>query len=270
MGRSHDVVTQDFPQRQPSHTASSSGALIWLGHATVLIELDGIRLLTDPVLRARIGPLVRIAAPAQPSDAGVVDCVLLSHLHADHADLPSLRAIQRSGPIVAPAATGEWLTSRGLGPVTEAVVGTEVGVGPVSITPVPAAHDGRRWPRGPAPEPIGFLIRGSRSIYFAGDTDLFDEMAELRGSVDLALIPIWGWGRGVGAGHLDPERAAEAVALIEPRVVVPIHWGTFALPKPVRPWAHPASPARRFADLVAQGSPGVEVRLLAPGEATQL
>jgi L-ascorbate metabolism protein UlaG (beta-lactamase superfamily) len=263
-------VTHDAPRRESSHAPSRSGALVWLGHATVLIELDGIRLLTDPVLRARVGPLVRIAAPAQPSDAGVVDCVLLSHLHADHADVRSLRAVRRSGPIVAPTSTSEWLTARGLGPVTEATTGMEVGIGSVTVTAVPAVHHGRRWPRGPAPEPIGFLIRGSRSIYFAGDTDLFPEMADLRGSVDMALIPVWGWGRGVGAGHLDPERAAAAVALIEPEIVIPIHWGTFALPKPARPRADPASPARQFADLLARASPEVEVRVLAPGEGTEL
>lgn len=236
----------------------------------MLIELDGVRILTDPVLRPRIGPLVRIAAPARPRDVGVVDCVLLSHLHADHADLRSLRAVRRSGPILAPQSARRWLMGRGLGPVIEAAIGVEVAVGPVTVTAVPAVHEGRRWPRGPAPAPIGFLIRGSRSVYFAGDTDLFDGMADLRGSVDVALIPIWGWGRGVGAGHLDPERAAAAVALVEPAMVVPIHWGTFALPKVVRPRAHPTSPARHFAQLVARGSPGVEVRVLSPGEAIEL
>ena len=68
---------------------------------------------------------------------------------------------------------------------------------------------------------------GSKSIYFAGDTDLFDGMSEL-GPVDVGLIPIWGWGPGLGGGgHLDPARAAEAVARIEPGLVIPIHWGTY-------------------------------------------
>ena len=75
-------------------------AITWLGHATVLIEMDGVRLLTDPVLRHRIGPLVRVAP--EPAPSGTVDCVLLSHLHADHTDLRSLRGVSRSGPIVAP------------------------------------------------------------------------------------------------------------------------------------------------------------------------
>jgi len=270
MSRSHEGMAHQALPHPSSHAPSRNGGLVWLGHASVLVELDGVRILTDPVLRPRIGPLVRIAAPARPGDVGIVDCVLLSHLHADHADLRSLRAVRRSGPILAPRSARRWLMGRGLGPVTEAAVGVEVGVGPVTVMAVPAVHDGRRWPRGPAPTPIGFMIRGSRSVYFAGDTDLFDEMADLRGSVDVALIPIWGWGPGVGPGHLDPERAAAAVALIQPAVVIPIHWGTFALPRVVRRWAHPADPANEFARLVAQTSPGVEVRLLSPGEATEL
>ncbi len=246
------------------------GGLVWLGHSTVLIELDGVRLLTDPVLSDRIGPIVRIAAPARAEDVGVVDCVLLSHLHADHADPATLRTVRRSGPIIAPAPARRWLQVRGLNPVTEVSANDEVVVGAVTVRAVPAVHDGRRWPLGPAPTPVGYLVRGSRSVYFAGDTDLFDDMAELRGLVDVALLPVWGWGRGVGAGHLDPRRAAEVVAIVEPAVVIPIHWGTFALPKVVRPATDPASPAREFARLVASQESGVEVRLLAPGEATEL
>lgn len=246
------------------------GGLVWLGHSTVLIELDGVRLLTDPVLTDRIGPIVRIAAPVRAGAVGVVDCVLLSHLHADHTDPATLRLVSRSGPIIAPASARSWLQTRGLNPVIEVSANDEVGVGAVTVRATPAVHEGRRWPLGPAPAPVGFLIRGSRSVYFAGDTDLFDEMAELRGSVDVALLPVWGWGRGVGPGHLDPRRAAEVVALIEPAVVIPIHWGTFALPKLVRPATDPAAPALEFSRLVATQTPGVEVRLLAPGGATEL
>ena len=88
--------------------ASSGVAITWLGHATVLVEIDGVRVITDPVLRHRIGPLVRIAPDAPVP--GTVDCVLLSHLHADHTDLPTLRALERSGPILAPHPAREWLT----------------------------------------------------------------------------------------------------------------------------------------------------------------
>lgn len=245
-------------------------ALVWLGHSTVLIELDGVRLLTDPVLRERIGHLSRIAPPIGPSEVGRVDCVLLSHLHADHTDVPTLRALERAGPIVAPAPAAAWLMGRGLESVHEVAADELLEVGPVSVTAVPAEHAGRRWPRGPEAAALGYVIRGSSSVYFAGDTDLFDAMAELRGSVDVALLPVWGWGRSVGRGHLDPERAAAAAALIAPAIAVPIHWGTYALPWPLRATTDPAQPAREFAQLVHRQAPGVEVRLLSPGGRTEL
>jgi L-ascorbate metabolism protein UlaG (beta-lactamase superfamily) len=251
-----------------SGTSSSGVAITWLGHATVLVEIDGRRVITDPVLRHRIGPLVRIAPdPPQP---GTVDCVLLSHLHADHTDLPTLRALERSGPILAPHPAREWLTARGLADVRDLRPGDEIGVGELRITATAAVHDPRRRPLGPAATPAGYLIRGSSAVYFAGDTDLFAGMAELRGAVDVALLPVWGWGARVGAGHLDPRSAAEAAALIAPAVAIPIHWGTFALARPARRAADPERPAREFAAFTKQYAPAVEVRVLAPGERTAL
>ena len=90
-----------------------------------------------------------------------------------------------------------------------------------------AAHDGARPPYPARAPAIGYAILGSRRVYFAGDTDLFPEMEGLVPDLDLALVPIWGWGPTLGRGaHLDPEGAAEAIALLRPKVAVPIHWGT--------------------------------------------
>jgi L-ascorbate metabolism protein UlaG (beta-lactamase superfamily) len=241
-------------------------AITWLGHATVLVEMSGSRVLTDPVLRNRIGPLVRIAAPVRPDAVGPVDCVLLSHLHADHADLPSLRAVARCGPVVAPHPAGKWLTAKGLRDVQEIRAGGEIGVGAVRVTATPATHDGRRRPFGPQAEPVGYLIGGSSSVYFAGDTDMFEAMSELRGSVDVALLPVWGWGPRLGPGHLNPESAAAALRLIAPAVAIPIHWGTFALGRPAKPPSDPERPARAFAEQARRYAPAVQVRVLTPGE----
>jgi L-ascorbate metabolism protein UlaG (beta-lactamase superfamily) len=104
-------------------------------------------------------------------------------------------------------------------------------------------------------------------VYFAGDTDLFDEMAQMRGRVDVALLPIAGWGPSVGPGHLDPERAAEAARRIAPTLAIPIHWGTLALPWPAaRGPADPERPAREFAERIKLVAPDVAMRVLAPGE----
>jgi L-ascorbate metabolism protein UlaG (beta-lactamase superfamily) len=244
-------------------------AITWLGHATVLIEIDGLRVLTDPVLRDRIGPLIRIG-PRVLLD-GPVDCVLLSHLHADHTDLPSLRGLDLTGPVLAPHAAHAWLAARGVRSVRELQPGAEIQIGHVRITATVARHDERRRPFGPRAQPVGYLLRGSgSSVYFAGDTDLFLDMAELRGLVDVALLPVWGWGPSIGPGHLDPEGAAAAVALIGPTVVIPIHWGTFALPRPVKRLPDPSRPAYEFQALSEQYAPATEVRVLRPGERTAL
>jgi len=245
-------------------------SVTWAGHSTVLIELDGIRLLADPVLGERVGPLRRIAKPVAPAVTERIDAVLVSHLHADHADLRSLARIGRSVPILAPPGAARWLTRNGLRDVRELGAGEQASIGPVRLSTTPAAHDGRRWPVGASTDAVGFVARGSLSCYFAGDTDLFPGMADIAGPIDLALLPVWGWGPTLGPGHLDPARAATAAALIAPRVAVPIHWGTFTLRWPARPPANPELPARRFAALVARDSPSVQVRVLAVGQRTEL
>jgi L-ascorbate metabolism protein UlaG (beta-lactamase superfamily) len=243
-------------------------AITWVGHATVLLELDGVRLLTDPVVRDRVGPLVRTAPAVSPEALDGIDAVLLSHLHADHTDIPSLRRVG-SPLVVAPRGAGPWLRKRTAANVLEIGAGDEQRVGPVRVTATPASHDGRRWPLGPRAAPIGLVVRGAAgSGYFAGDTDLFPAMADLAGSIDVALLPVAGWGPALGPGHLDAERASQAAAIIAPRVAVPIHWGTLAPRSPLRRHPDPGRPPEEFAELVAQRAPGVEARVLAPGERT--
>lgn len=253
------------------HAAAATpgrAALTWLGHATVLIELDGQRLLTDPVLRPRLGPLVRVGAPAPGHGSEAIDTVLLSHLHSDHADIPSLRQL-RGARILAPAGSGRWLTGRGLGHVEELRAGEWIRAGELAVCAVPARHGRGRWSGRGGAEPLGFLLAGSASCYFAGDTDIFAGMARLNGAIDVALLPVAGWGPTLGPGHLDPARAAQAAAMIAPRVAVPIHWGTLALPAR-RLAPRPAEPERLFAELVAARAPAVEVRVPKVGERIEI
>jgi L-ascorbate metabolism protein UlaG (beta-lactamase superfamily) len=246
-----------------------AGRVTWIGHATVHIECDGVRLLTDPVVRDWLGHLKRHGPSADPALLRDLDAVLLSHLHLDHLDLPSLRRLDRSVRMLVPRGAGAWLRERGFPHVEELAAGETAEVGGVTVTAVPATHDRRRWPyRGPEADPVGYVAGGR--VYFAGDTDLFDEMAELRG-MTLALIPVWGWGPSLGDGHLDPEGAARAAALVRPRIAVPIHWGTFyprllARYKPDRL----TDPPHEFAAAVAELAPGVDVRVLAPGQGLAL
>ncbi|MDQ2966066.1 MAG: MBL fold metallo-hydrolase [Chloroflexota bacterium] len=200
----------------------------YLGHSSLVVELDGIRLLTDPAVRERIGLLRRtVPEPATRMLEGI-DLVLVSHLHWDHLDLPSLRRVGRAARIVVPAGAGAWLRSHGFDDVVEAEAGRVITAGGLSIEPVAARHGGKRPPLGPTTRALGYVVRGSRSIWFAGDTDLYPAMAALRGSVDVALLPVWGWGPMLGRGlHLDPARATAAARLVDARTAIPIHWGTY-------------------------------------------
>jgi L-ascorbate metabolism protein UlaG (beta-lactamase superfamily) len=241
----------------------------WLGHASAVIEVDGTRLLTDPALRHWTGPLRRIVAPVDLGAVRDIDAVLISHLHGDHAHVRSLRTVGLGVPVIAPRGAGQWLRRRGLADVVEIGAGETHPIGAVRLRAVHARHDGRRWPiGGPVASPVGFLIEGKRTVYFAGDTDLFDAMVEMAGRVDVALLPVAGWGPNVGPGHLNPTRAAEAAALIRPSYAIPIHWGTLAIPG--RRPRDSAEPARAFARLAATRAPDVEVRVLQPAGHTTM
>jgi L-ascorbate metabolism protein UlaG (beta-lactamase superfamily) len=245
--------------------------LTWIGHATVLLEVGGARLLTDPLLRDRVGHLRRHGASPAPEAIADLDAVLVSHLHLDHLDAASLRRLPRDVPVLAPVGAGMLLRRLGFAGTIEVRVGEPTAVGGATVTAVPAEHDGRRHPLAPAAEAIGFVVVGDRRIYFAGDTDLFDGMAEFAGRVDVALLPIWGWGPSLGPGHMDPLGAARATALLHPRIVVPIHWGTF-FPAGLARLRSSAltDPPREFVRRARALAPDVEVRVLAPGQSVAL
>ena len=243
----------------------------YVGHATVLVDLDGVRLLTDPVLRNRVAHLRRSTPVAAHVRRGI-DAVLISHAHYDHLDLPSLERLGKSLPIVVPKGLGGLLRKRRFESVLEVEEGEKLAIGNLEIRAVRAEHDGSRSPFGASAEPVGYVVTGSKSIYFAGDTDLFDEIHEVS-PVDVALIPIWGWGPGLGSGgHLDPARAAEAAALIRPGLVVPIHWGTY-FPIHLGFAGKPRFvdlPPLEFEAAMKEAAPEVQVAVLKPGESLEL
>jgi len=246
----------------------TGGRITYVGHATVLVELDGVRLLTDPILRDRVLHLRRVAPPAAPEVAQDVEAVVVSHAHWDHLDVPSLDRVGKQVRMVVPRGTGALLRRHGFADVVELVAGERVPVGAVEVEAVHAEHDGARGPLGGDSRALGFVVSGSRRVYFAGDTDLFDGMRELAGGLDVALVPVWGWGGKAGVGHLDPPRAAEAVRMLRPALAIPIHWGTLRVAYR-RVDSHPR-PAEEFRELVAELAPETEVRVLAPGEALEL
>jgi L-ascorbate metabolism protein UlaG (beta-lactamase superfamily) len=241
------------------------GRITWIGHATTQIEVGGARLITDPVLRDRVAHLRRSAASPKPLSPH--DAVLISHAHRDHLDLPSLRELAPDSRAIAPRGYGRLLSRAGFAQVTEVEPGDRVEVAGVDILVTEARHAGQRRPGAPTGS-VGYLVEGPQRVYFAGDTDVFDEMAELAPGLDVALLPVWGWGRRVGPGHMDPPKAAQAAALLAPRIAVPIHWGTLASPGATR--ARSDAPAVEFEEQVGRQAPGVQVHVLAPGGSLEL
>jgi len=248
--------------------ALSPLSLRFLGHSAVVIDLDGVRVLTDPVTRSRVGPLRRVEPVPHREALRGVDVVLISHLHWDHLDVPSLRDLGRDVRIHVPAGAGAWMRGAGFTDVHEQALGDVVEIGGVRITAVHALHSGYRPPLGPTAPAMGFVVAGSRTVYFAGDTDLFEGMADLPGPIDVALIPVWGWGPTLGRGlHLDPLRAAEALRLIRPRAAIPVHWGTY--------WPHAmgrihperlVEPPAAFVEYAAELAPDVRTLPTAVGD----
>jgi len=241
--------------------------LTWLGHATVLVELGGARLLTDPVLRSRVAHLGRHAAP--PTLPEHLDGILISHAHRDHLDLPSLRRLDPQAPIVAPPGAARVLR-RSARDVRELAAGAVLELAGARVSAVTAVHDGRRSPIALRAAAVGYVVAAARSVYFAGDTEVFDGMAEL-GALDAALLPIWGWGARLGRGHMDPKQAARALTLLRPKLAVPIHWGTY-LPLGLgrRHARLLRDPAHAFAAASAEVAPQVRVAVLRPGDAVAL
>jgi L-ascorbate metabolism protein UlaG (beta-lactamase superfamily) len=203
----------------------------WLGHATVSLDLGPVRLLTDPLLRRHAGPLRRVGPAPDPASWAGADAVLVSHLHADHASVPSLRLVA-DVPMISGPANERWLASRVGARGSAASPGHWVAVGDdVEVRLVRADHAARPMPHRPN-DTHGHLVRAPGGVvWFAGDTSLYDDMAGLpdlaEAPVDLALLPIGGWGPRLSPGHMGPAEAVEACRRVRPRAVMPIHFGTF-------------------------------------------
>jgi L-ascorbate metabolism protein UlaG (beta-lactamase superfamily) len=244
--------------------------ITYIGHATTLVELDGVRILTDPVIRRRVVHLHRLVALGRSGKEAIRNphAILISHLHFDHFDPGSLRIFDRATTVLVPRGGAvQVLRRRGFTDVHGVDVGMSVRIGSVTVRAVHALHPGSRgipWVKGPA---LGYAIEGSSSVYFAGDTDVFPEMSGLSGA-DVALLPVAGWGPRLPEGeHMNPKRAAEALKVLEPGVAIPIHWGTLA---PLwAPNGYPAlgSPAEEFRRYAGEIAPEVEIRVLEHGQA---
>lgn len=257
-----------------------SARVRWLGHATVVLDLAGVRLVTDPLLRRHAGVLRRRGGRApRASDWRGADAALVSHLHHDHAELGSLRMLGPVQVLAAPT-SAHWLGAHGLDGVgvAEGQWRTVRGAAPgdeVRVRTVPAVHGHRPMPHRPNAA-TGFVVRGGGlTVWFGGDTEPFPGLArvpQLAGArVDLALVPVGGWGPRLSGGHLDPVQAARVCALVGARVAVPVHWGTLHAPasRGLPPgWMDRAG--RAFEAAVHRVAPDVRACVLEPGEAVEV
>jgi L-ascorbate metabolism protein UlaG (beta-lactamase superfamily) len=247
----------------------------YVGHATVLVDIGELRVLTDPVLRDRVFFLQRHGQnPARDLlEEHPPDVVLISHLHYDHADLPSLRRLPSTTTVIAPEGSGKYLKRWAGVQVLEVSEGDRIPVADVEFTALPASHGHAYSVPRPMTDCLSYVMENHHTVYFAGDTDLFEGMTEVGQDYDLdiALLPVWGYSPRVGAGHLTPLTAAQALKRLKPRVAVPIHWGSLRLFGPDAIWKradHLNLPPHAFAYHARQIAPETDVRVLQPGEWT--
>ncbi|HEU4577009.1 MAG TPA: MBL fold metallo-hydrolase [Polyangiaceae bacterium] len=228
-------VEPDLAELQRPPAPGEPARLTWIGHASWLIQLDGVSLLVDPILFDSIGPGIRrFVPPGVPLAAlPAIDATLITHNHRDHLDLASVKAVGR--PLLGGLGLREFFAREQL-PCTELGWWSETRIGPVTVRFVPAQHWSRRGLRDMnATLWGGFVIEGSSArIYHSGDTAYFAGFGEIgrrAGGLDAALLPIGAYDPAwfMSKQHLNPEQAVRAFSDLGARHFVAMHWGTFQL-----------------------------------------
>jgi len=213
----------------------------WLGHSTVLIKIDGITIVTDPVFSARIGlnlgPLTiglkRLVDPALPvRQMPRPDLILLSHAHMDHFDLPSLRALEsKATRVVTAAKTSDLLRTMRYAGVDELAWGETARIGDLSVRAFEVNHWGARMRSDTYRGFNGYLIETPRyRVVFGGDTAMTAAFRALRSSrrLDLAIMPIGAYNPWIRA-HCTPEQAVKMADDAGAELILPVHHQTFQL-----------------------------------------
>ncbi len=215
----------------------------WLGHSTVLLELDGRRVLTDPVFGNRVSPVGFIGprrfhpVPAELAALPPLDVVLLSHDHLDHLCRPTMLALARTGvPVVTALGVGAHLENYGFTPdrITELDWNESAVVGGVRFTATPSQHfSGRSLTGRNKTLWASWVIQSERrKVFFSGDTGLTPEFLTIgkqHGPFDLVMLEIGAFHASWGTIHLGPENALEAFRMLGGGTLLPVHWGTFSL-----------------------------------------
>lgn len=272
--RSRSLPKAEIPLATPaSHSAGTPVAATWLGHATALVEIDGYRLLTDPVWSERCSPLRsvgprRLHPPPVPIEAlPALDAVVISHDHHDHLDMPSVRALARTqrAVFVTPLGVGAHLREWGVpaSRIVELDWGSSYSIDDLTLTCTPARHySGRFLSRNNTLWSSWVFAGPQHRAYFGGDTGYtasFTDIGAAHGPFDLTLLPIGAYNTSWPDIHMNPEEAVQAHLDVNAGgVLVPIHWCTFRLAP--HPWAEPADRLVAAADAA-----GVDIAVPRPG-----
>jgi len=261
-----------------TRTPSSGLRATWLGHSTVLLEIDGMRVLTDPVWGPRaspsqlVGPKRFQPVPVSLRQMPPVDLIVISHDHYDHLDYPTIRALVKSSvPFLTSLGVGAHLEAWGVPP--ERIVELDwweshaLPNSDLTVTAAPSQHfSGRGWKDRNATLWSSLIIHSPRhTIFFSGDTGLTTEYQAIRerlGPFDLVMLEVGAFHPAWGDIHLGPENALKALTLLGGGAFLPIHWGTFSLA--MHAWDQPA-------EALLELAPKAGAQLLMPrlGEAVE-
>ena len=224
----------------------------WLGHSSMLLELDGVRVLTDPVFGNRLGPVSFMgpkrfhAPPVTVEQLPPLDAVLVSHDHFDHLCRPTIEQIAKLDvPVITSLGVGAHLEAFGVLP--ERIVELDWGEqhalpgGRLRFTATPAQHfSGRIGGRNSTLWSSWVIQTANKKVFFSGDTGLTQEFAAIgtaHGPFDLVMLEIGAWHPAWGTIHLGPENALKVFELLGGGTMMPVHWATFDLG--LHPWAEP-------------------------------
>ncbi len=248
--------------------------ITWLGHSTLLVEIDGRRVLIDPVWGKRaspfnwLGPERFFPPPLDFDDLPPLDAVVISHDHYDHLDFPTIRRLAASDvPFIVPLGVGAHLEHWGVpaGRITELEWWQEQTIGDLRLVATPARHFSGRsvlmrdrdctlW--------AGWALLGPRHrIYYSGDTAMFPgftDIGERLGPFDVTMIESGAYNAMWADVHLGPEQAVQAHTMVRGGLMIPVHWGLFDLA--LHSWTEPIERV-----LVAARQQGVAVATPLPG-----
>jgi N-acyl-phosphatidylethanolamine-hydrolysing phospholipase D len=265
------------PDLRALHRRPAGTTATWIGHSTVLAQLDGVTFVTDPTWAERSGPFGGLVGVDRYTPPGVafddlppIDFVLISHDHYDHLDEPTVRRLARTfDPVfIVPLGIRDWLADRGITNAVELDWGQSVRVKGLTVVCTPAQHGGGRtaidqgrrlW--------SSWAVLGSKRFYFGGDTGYyrhFKETGDRLGPFDLAALPIGSYTPRQIAGpvHISPEEAVQAALDLRAARLLGVHWGTFALAR--EPYDEP--PVRLRAEVARRGIDPGRAWILRPGE----